>query len=84
MIDMKIYMRSMDMIPLTEIFCLLDDFCNKLEGNISGHVLPNPNRKRKCWMSLSEIMMILTMCNLSHYKTFKDFYLECIKNMYQK
>ena len=76
----------MDMIPLTEIFCLLDDFCNKFAVSIAGHVLPNTNRKRqrKCRMALSEIIMILTMFHLSHYKTFKDFYLECIKNMYQK
>ncbi len=68
------------MIPLEEIFCVIDDFCKHFEQEQSKHLLVNPKRKRKktCQMSLSEIMTILTMFHYSHYRTFKDFYLNSI------
>lgn len=74
------------MIPLTEIFCLIDDFCKHFDETQKGFLLPNPKRKRKsrCNMSCSEIMTIITMFHLSGYKTLKDFYINCILKNYTK
>nr|WP_250311110.1 hypothetical protein [Rickettsia endosymbiont of Oedothorax gibbosus] len=68
------------MIPLTEIFCLIDDFCKHFDTEQNKYILPNPNRKRKvvCSIGLSEIITIIVMFHLSHYRTFKDFYLCCL------
>lgn len=68
------------MIPLEEIFCVIDDFCKHFEQEQSKYLLSNPNRQRKrvFQMSLSEVMTILTMFHYSHYRTFKDFYCNCI------
>lgn len=73
------------MIPLEEIYCLIDDFCKQFEQLNSTHILPNPNRKRNkpCALSMSEIMTIVVMFHLSHYRTFKDFYINCILFQYK-
>lgn len=44
-------------------------------------LLPNPQRQRqrKCQMSASEIMCILVLFHMSHYRTFKDYYLACVE-----
>nr|WP_250311118.1 hypothetical protein [Rickettsia endosymbiont of Oedothorax gibbosus] len=49
------------MIPLTEIFCLIDDFCKHFDTEQNKYILPNPNRKRKvvCSIGLSEIITII-------------------------
>jgi hypothetical protein len=74
------------MIPLTEIFTMIDDYCKTFDQNTQGFLLPNPKRKRQryCRISISEIMTIILMFQLSHYRTFKDFYLECILIYYRK
>jgi Transposase DDE domain len=74
------------MIPLTEIFTMIDDYCKIFDENMEGLMLPNPQRKRKrpCRISLSEIMTIIIMFQLSHYRTFKDFYLDCLLVQYRK
>lgn len=66
--------------PIVEIFCEIDDFCKCFLKNQSNKILPNPNRKRnkECKMSISEIMTIVVLFHLSHYRTFKDFYNECL------
>ena len=74
------------MLPLTEIFCLIDDFVNTFQTAQEKNLLFNPKRKRKraYKMCLSEIMTIVVMFHLSHYRTFKDFYLNCLKPQYNK
>ena len=64
------------MIPLEEIFCLIDDFCKQFEEHQNLKLLPNSNRlrRRPCSLSISEIMTIMVLFHLSHYRTFKDFY----------
>jgi hypothetical protein len=66
--------------PIVEIFCDIDDFCKYYFASQANKVLPNPNRKRckKCTMDISEIMTIVILFQLSHYRTFKDFYMECV------
>lgn len=68
------------MIPLTEIFCLIDDFCKLFEAEQSKILLAGKKRRHgnPCGMAISEIMTILVMFHFSHYRTFKDFYLNCI------
>ena len=74
------------MIPLTEIFCLIDDFFKHFDQAQNKYILPNPNRKRNkpCTICLSELMTIIVMFHLSHYRTFKDFYLCCLCQHYRK
>jgi len=38
----------------------------------------NKQRQRRCRISLSEIMAILILFHMSHYRTFKYFYLNCV------
>lgn len=66
--------------PIVEIFCEIDDFCKQFLHHQQAKILPNPNRKRRreCRMSTSEIMTIVILFHLSHYRTFKDFYHECV------
>ena len=73
------------MVPLEEIFCLMDDFCKHFEHTQKSWLLPNPNRKRKkpCSLCLSEIMTIVVLFHLSHYRTFKDFYHHCLLSHYK-
>ena len=62
--------------PIEEIFCEIDDFCKEFYQDQTKYLLSNLNRKRNryCRMSSSEIMTILILFHLSHYRTFKDFY----------
>lgn len=66
--------------PIENIFCEIDDFCKEFYQNQSYRILPNPNRKRirYCKMASSEIMTIIILFHLSHYRTFKDYYHECV------
>ena len=66
--------------PIGDIFCEIDDFCKEFFQKQSKYLLPNENRKRKryCRMSCSEIMSILVLFHLSHYRTFKDYYHDCV------
>lgn len=66
--------------PIEEIFCEIDDFCKEYYQDQSEYLLANPKRERVryCRMSSSEIMTILILFHLSHYRTFKDFYQECV------
>jgi len=66
--------------PIEAIFCDIDDFCKEFFGSEHTHLLPNPNRVRnRCSkMSISELATILVLFQMSHYKTLKDFYQDCI------
>lgn len=67
------------MLPLTEIFCVIDDFCKHFIKENEKRILPSRKyRRRNCQMTLSEMMTVITMFQFSHYRTFKDFYLNCI------
>jgi hypothetical protein len=64
--------------PIEEIFCDIDDFCKEVKKHGKTHFLSNPakQRNRPGRMSESEIMTIMILFHLSHYRTFKDFYYE--------
>ena len=73
------------MIPLEEIFIYIDDFCKQFECLSEANLLPNACRKRKrlCKLSISEMMTLLIMFQLSAYRTFKDFYISCLCDQYK-
>jgi hypothetical protein len=73
------------MIPLIEIFCFIDDFCKQFEQLMLSKGLEDGSRKRQrsFSMSLSEVMTILVMFHLSHYRNFKDFYFSCLLREYR-
>lgn len=67
--------------PIVEIFCDMDDYCKNVFKATSPYLLPNPDRKRQreCRLSASEIMTITVLFHLSHYRTFKDYYRNCVE-----
>jgi Transposase DDE domain len=73
------------MVPLLDMFCLIDDFCKHFEKMLERNALANPQaqRRRAYRMSLSEIMTILVLFHLSHYRTFKDFYTHHLQDRQQ-
>lgn len=66
--------------PVTEIFCDIDDFCKNYLKRTTMYLLPNPARirERELQMSVSEMMTVIVLFQMSHYRTFKDFYQECV------
>lgn len=65
---------------LTEIFCVIDDFCKNFDTKYQYCFLNSPNKKRQkaSRISLSEIMTIVILFHMSGYRTFKDFYILCV------
>ncbi len=69
---------------VTEIFCAVDEFCNKMMVQLENNLkLSAPrdgkkHRNRKGRMCDSEIMTILVLFHFSGYRTFKDYYLCCV------
>jgi hypothetical protein len=71
---------------LVEIFCVTDDFCKFFEEEQRNFSFPSGHkrkRKRICQMTLSEVMTILILFHRSDYRTFKHFYLNCVKRELQ-
>lgn len=68
------------MAPIEDIFCELDDFCKAFFPQFERHLLPcdDSKRRRAVSMSASEIMTIVILFHLSHYRDFKNFYLDCV------
>jgi hypothetical protein len=66
--------------PVVEIFCEIDDFCQAYFLHTNQRILPNPNRQRQrsCRLHISEIMTLVILFHLSHYRTFKDYYQDCV------
>jgi hypothetical protein len=71
--------------PIVEIFCDIDDFYKKHLEQSAGKTLPLPSgkRHRKTEMSEGEMMTIMILFHLSHYRTFKDFYCDCILDQFR-
>ena len=68
-------------MSLLEIFCNVDDFCQRFEGNWQRYQLSNGQRPRgpKRRMSLSEIMTILIYFHQSGYRCFKSYYINHVQ-----
>lgn len=67
--------------PIVEIFCNIDDFCNNYSKKENQKYLPQSHKKsrnRATALTESELITILVLFHLSHYRTFKDFYISCV------
>lgn len=66
---------------ITEIFCIIDDFCKIFDKIIERHAVKTPGKRgyhRDGRMSKAEIMVIVIMFHCSGYRCLKHFYLEYI------
>lgn len=68
---------------VTEIFYLVDEFCQEFTKTTAPSLIGNPPRK-KPRMSQSEVITILVLFHLGGYRNFKHFYLSYVKNHMQK
>lgn len=66
--------------PIVEIFCDIDDFYKQHRHEFANRCLPITagKRRRNTQMSESEMLSIMILFHLSHYRTFKDFYRDCV------
>jgi hypothetical protein len=67
---------------ITEIYCIVDDFCKEYSAEISKRqMLPDDGKKhrnRSSEMSDSEIMTVLLMFHFGTFRNFKHYYLHYI------
>lgn len=70
----------MILAPMVEIFCDIDEFYKNYSKETAKKLFPLPpgRRQRKTELSESEMMTIMILFHLSHYRTFKNYYLDCI------
>jgi hypothetical protein len=66
------------MNSLEELFCSVDDFCQKHQSQSQQKLLSDggKHRNRARGLCLSEIMTIIILFHQSHYRNFKSYYLE--------
>ncbi len=75
---------------VTEIFCIIDEFCKNLEVELGKNLKlefqadSKRHRNRKGQMSDSEIMTILVLFHFGTYRTFKDYYICGVKSVMRK
>jgi transposase len=64
-------------MDIVTIFCDLDDFCRHLLAAQYPQLKTgsSASRRRSAALTLSEVMTILVFFHMSHYRTFKHFYL---------
>lgn len=64
---------------LTELFCILDDFCKTFEESLEKSLISAPKtRPQKSALSLSEVMTIVILFHQSGFRFFKYFYCQMI------
>ena len=72
---------------ITEIFCLVDDFCKEIDKAKEGHVLSAnskiKSRKRQCKLSDSEVITIMIAFHLKQFRNIKHFYINYIQKHMQ-
>ncbi|WP_065823535.1 IS982 family transposase [Photorhabdus australis] len=69
------------MVTLEELFCCVDDFCQKFIPLWEQQLIENNllKRHRMTSLSLSEVMTLLILFHMSHYRHFKAFYTEHVQ-----
>lgn len=62
---------------LTELYCLMDDFCKEFEPEFRARLLTDGKckRRRASSLSLSELMTLVVLFHQIRYRQFKAFYL---------
>lgn len=68
---------------ITEIFCVIDEFCQKYDQIVDKSLLGNPS-KRPSVMSKSEIITITVLFHLGGFRTFKHFYIHYVQKHMQE
>jgi hypothetical protein len=72
----------MDEEMITRIYCNVDDYNKAFERYIRSKMLVSGEGKGSLYpgrgMSISEVMTIVILFHLSHYRTFKSYYQECV------
>ena len=68
---------------ITEIFCLVDDFCKEFEKAKKGHVLTRENGKKRrnkpCNLSDSEVITLLIFFHIGQFRNLKHYYLHYVQ-----
>ena len=66
------------MVKTTELFCLIDDFCQQFEPLLEQRLLDEgcdkQRRNRECVMALSEMTTIAVLFHTIRRRQFKEFY----------
>lgn len=72
------------MLSLEELFCSVDDFCQRFEPQWERQLLGNglQRRKRERSLTLSETMTILIAFHQSCYRNFKAYYQEKVQEQW--
>ena len=67
---------------LTELYCVVDEFCKEFMPLWSKHLISNDLRKRvqETKLSMAEIMTIVIHFHQSHYRTFKHYYVHHVQH----
>ncbi len=70
------------MSNLEELYCCVDDFCQKFIPLWHQQLIENGllKRRREASLSLSEVMTRLILFHMSHYRDFKTFYIQHVKH----
>jgi hypothetical protein len=64
---------------ITELFCILDDFCKKFNESLEKALISDQKiRIKKSALSLSEAMTIVILFHQSGFRFFKYFYCQMI------
>lgn len=65
------------MHDITELYCLMDDFCKKFEPILNAQLLTDgaKQRIRATSLSLAELMTLVVLFHQIRYRQFKSFYL---------
>ena len=68
---------------VTELFCIIDEFCKHFDAENAGNLLEDNSgtkrRRRQASLSDSEIMTILLYFHFGTFRNFKHYYLFFIK-----
>lgn len=71
-----------DYSKITEIFCLVDEFCQEFDASTRSFLLGKPS-KRPPLMSKSEVITICLLFHLSGFRCFKHFYISYLQRHMQ-
>jgi transposase len=69
------------MESLTQLFCLMDDFCREFEAELEKHLMENGvcKRHRQTGLCLSEMMTLVVLFHQLRYRQFKAFYIHHVR-----
>ncbi len=67
---------------VTDIFCLIDEFCQEYDQIVDKALLGNPS-KRPITMSKSEVITIAVLFHLGGFRCFKHFYIHYVQKHMQ-